>query len=315
MDAHEASRRLGRGINFSGVLDVVGTASPWCLDERHLDVAAEAGFSTVRLPTMWSAHADTAPAYTIDPGFCERVDRAVDSALGRGSNVVLNVHHYNELSAAPERHAERFLALWRQIAPRYADRSPRLYLELLNEPHGGLTAPGWNALLADALTVVRESDPQRIVVVGPARRNVVAGLAGLELPDDDRLIATLHFYLPFEFTHQGAEWLPGADAWIGTTWGEQAGVVHELARAGAWARANDRPIFLGEFGVLSTVPMAARAAWTALVRAEAERLGFSWAYWDFATDFGAFDTTRHTWRAPLRDALMSSAGRVGSGER
>ena len=25
------------------------------------------------------------------------------------------------------------------------------------------------------------------------------------------------------------------------------------------------------------------------MRSEADRLGMSWAYWDFATDFGAFD--------------------------
>jgi endoglucanase len=52
--------------------------------------------------------------------------------------------------------------------------------------------------------------------------------------------------------------------------------------------------------------MADRADWTALVRAEAERLGMSWAYWDFATDFGAFDAGRHAWREPLERALLGS---------
>lgn len=45
-------------------------------------------------------------------------------------------------------------------------------------------------------------------------------------------------------------------------------------------------------------------AWTTLVRSEAERLGMGWAYWDFATDFGAFDIGRHAWRAPLKEALL-----------
>jgi endoglucanase len=55
-----------------------------------------------------------------------------------------------------------------------------------------------------------------------------------------------------------------------------------------------------------TVVQASRATWTTLVRTEAERLGVSWAYWDFATDFGAFDLGRHAWRAPLAQALVAA---------
>jgi hypothetical protein len=34
--------------------------------------------------------------------------------------------------------------------------------------------------------------------------NTLAGLSDLELPDDNRLIVTIHYYLPLPFTHQGA---------------------------------------------------------------------------------------------------------------
>jgi endoglucanase len=30
----------------------------------------------------------------------------------------------------------------------------------------------------------------------------------------------------------------------------------------------------------------------------------SWAYWDFATDFGAYDCERGAWHEPLRQALL-----------
>ncbi|MEZ0293216.1 MAG: glycoside hydrolase family 5 protein, partial [Solirubrobacteraceae bacterium] len=110
--------------------------------------------------------------------------------------------------------------------------------------------------------------------------------------------------LPFRFTHQGAPWIAGADAWLGTAWGtdaDRARLRADLAAAAAWARG--RRLFLGEFGTRDAAPMAARAAWTALVRAEAERLGMDWAYWDFATEFGAFDVASGSWRAPLLAAL------------
>ena len=50
--------------------------------------------------------------------------------------------------------------------------------------------------------------------------------------------------------------------------------------------------------------MRSRREWTRRVRLEAELLGLSWCYWDFGTDFGAFDPQRNAWREPLKDALL-----------
>jgi endoglucanase len=154
---------------------------------------------------------------------------------------------------------------------------------------------------------VRASNPERAVIVGPARWNIVDALPTLRLPDDDRIVVTVHYYSPFRFTHQGADWLDGAEHWRGTTWGsvaERARVRADMQRAAAWACARGRPLFLGEFGTIANANLAARAEWTRLVRSEAERLGMSWAYWDFATDFGVFDVRRHVWRTVLRQALL-----------
>jgi endoglucanase len=291
-----------RGISLGGLFETTPPGA-W-LHERHFAAVAEAGLTTVRLPVKWSAHADAAPPYAIDPGFLAAVDRAVAGGRAHGLAVVVDIHHYDELSADPDGHAERFLALWRQLAPRYpAD----VRLELLNEPHDRLRGARWNALLAQALAVVRDAAPEHTVIAGPAHRNVIAGLDELEPPPDDHLIVGVHYYLPFEFTHQGAAWLPGAGAWLGREWDGEAAVIADLERVAAWGRAHGHEMSIGEFGVLDTVPMPARAAWTACVRRTAERLGLSWCYWDFATDFGAYDLGAGAWRAPLYEALSSPA--------
>jgi endoglucanase len=66
-------------------------------------------------------------------------------------------------------------------------------------------------------------------------------------------------------------------------------------------------LFIGEFGSYERAGQEARRQWTGFVRLEAERLGLSWCYWDFGTDFGAFDPRRNAWREPLRDALLGNA--------
>jgi endoglucanase len=308
MGFDEMSRRLGRGISFGNALDAVreGDAGFW-LRERYFAEVCDAGFDTVRLPVRWSAHAGESSPYAISPALFDRVDWAIGEALRRDLNIVLNVHHYDELNDAPRGQQLRFLGLWRQIAARYASWPGRLYFELLNEPRAAMTAKAWNALIPLALAVIRERDPGRAVIVGPARMNDIGALPELELPGDDRLVVAVHYYAPFEFTHQGAPWRAGAGQWLGTGWGDDAdrrAVRDDLARAASWASDHGRPLFVGEFGCYEQAGMAARRQWTRFVRLEAERLGLSWCYWDFGTDFGAFDPGRNAWREPLRDALL-----------
>jgi endoglucanase len=245
--ADDLNRRLGRGINLGNALDAVtGAPSDIWLQERHFDDVRKAGFDTVRLPVRWSTHADEAAPYAIEPAFLERVDWAVGNALRRDLNVVLDVHHYHELQDLPHEHEERLAALWHQIAGRYAGYPEGLYFELLNEPRGAMSAHVWNAMLAKVLATVRESDPHRAVMVGPVGMYSVAALPQLALPADDDLIVTIHYYEPFEFTHQGTDWVPGADEWIGTTWDEDTGgdaVLRDLTAAAQWAREQHRPLF------------------------------------------------------------------------
>jgi endoglucanase len=296
---------LGKGINFGNALDA--HAEGLRLTEAHFDAVRAAGFDTVRLPVRWSGHAAEHAPYTIDDAFLARVDWAVDRALDRGLNLVLNVHHYDELQSDPDGHTARFLGLWEQIAARYAARPDLLHLELLNEPHAVLVPQRWNALLAEALATVRDTNPDRAVIVGSARANDIGALPDLRLPDDDRLIVTVHYYAPFEFTHQGATWVPDTERWLGTSWGteaDRAAVVSDLDAAARWAAAHDRPLFLGEFGAYSKADMPSRLRWVEFVRTQAERLAMSWAHWDFATDFGVYDPDREAWRTPLLHALI-----------
>lgn len=298
--------KLARGINFGNALDA-SDETALALEERYFDLVKAAGFDTVRLPVAWSRHAEETAPYAIDEEFFARVDRAVAAALERDLNAVVNVHHYHALNEQPAQHADRFVALWSQIATRYADRSDRLHFELLNEACAALTPDRWNDLLPAALAAVRESKPDRTVLIGPAELNSVEALPKLRLPDDDHIAAAIHYYSPMPFTHQNAHWVAGSAPWLGTIWGspqDRQAVTADLTAAASWAKSHDVPLFLGEFGAYEQADMPSRTRWTAHVRAEAERLGIAWSYWEFATDFGAYDLKTASWREPLRQALL-----------
>ena len=283
---------LGRGINLGNKLEAPAEGE-WGtpVEAWMLGTIAEGGFALVRVPTRWSAHADTVAPFTIDPTFLARVTWVVDQALAAELTVVLNVHHYQEIFRDPDGQQERFLALWRQIAAHFQDYPATLLFEVLNEPNTDLTPERWNALLPLALQVIRETNPERRVVVGTAEWGGIGAMDRLELPDDDRLIFTFHYYEPFAFTHQGAEWVDGADEWLGTTWNparDGAAVQRDFDAVARWATEHDVTVLLGEFGAYSRAPLNSRSAWTAFVRREAERRGFAWTYWEFDAGFGAF---------------------------
>jgi endoglucanase len=309
-DIFAANKRLGRGINLGNALEAPKEGE-WgvTLKADYFKAIKEAGFNSVRLPVKWSAHAKADAPYTIDPTFFARVDWAIDQALANKLNIVVNVHHYAEMDTQPDQQLPRLVAIWQQIAERYKDRPDGVYFELLNEPHDKLVDGKWNATIPKLLAAVRATNPTRPVIVGPAYWNAIWALDKLELPATDRhLILTVHYYDPFQFTHQGASWAKGSEKWKGRKWtgsdAERDAVRKQFEKANAWAKKHDRPVFLGEFGAYSQADMESRARWTRCVVQEAERLGWSWAYWEFCSGFGAYDPRTDKWREPLKEALV-----------
>ncbi|HET6884209.1 MAG TPA: glycoside hydrolase family 5 protein [Pirellulales bacterium] len=301
---------FGRGMNLGNALEAPREGE-WgvTLKEEYFQRIKEAGLDSVRIPVRWSAHAAQDAPYTIDAEFFARVDWAIEQTLSRGLQAIVNVHHYDELMKQPDAHRERFLGLWRQIADRYRNRPPQLSFELLNEPIEQMTAEKWNRLLADSVALIRRSNPSRQIVVGPIGANSIKDLPSLRLPDDRQLIVTVHYYSPFQFTHQGASWAgPQAREWLGRKWtgtkAEQNAVRRDFNAAAAWGVEHRRPIFLGEFGAYSAADMESRAHWTRFIAEEADERKMGWAYWEFCSGFGAYDAARDEWIEPLKDALV-----------
>lgn len=221
---------LKRGINFGNMLEAPSEGE-WGLtvEERFFDLVVAGGFDHIRLPVSWSTHADTEAPFAVEETFFERVDWVVDQATRRGIRIIVNVHHYDEIHDDPVAQWDRAMAIWDQIATRYQDCSDLVYFELLNEPHGMFddVPQLWNDFVAASLDQIRETNPTRKVLIGPNRYNNVAGLRDLVLPDDPNIIATVHCYDPFLFSHQGTSWVQPPIP-VGTRWN------------GRWRRVSDR---------------------------------------------------------------------------
>jgi endoglucanase len=313
---------LGRGINLGNMFESPLANGDWGVmpDKtadylRFVTLAADADFKHIRLPVRWSNHASADAAAVIDPVFAARVDAVIDAALARGLYVLLDVHHYRQLDGDQLDKGEfrvaddvvelRFLNLWRQLARRYANRSPKLLFELYNEPHGKQDAT-WNALMSRALREVRQVNPERVVVVGPTHWNNANSLPDLLLPADPNLLVTVHNYEPFKFTHQGAEWVSPVLP-VGLTCchaAQRMEALRGLDLAVQWSQTNRYPVHVGEFGAYQAAPLESRLAYMRMMREGLEARRLPWTYWELASGFGLYDPLANEWRKPLRDALL-----------
>ena len=307
ISAAEQVARMGAGVNVLGYDPYWKAGGQGNYKAEHFKAIREAGFGTVRVVLFTFPHLDDDGV--LDPAWLTKLDWVVETGLAHGLTVILDVHDFDACAKDIATCAPRLEKVWTQLATRHAAQPNGLVFELLNEPHGQLDAEAWNSLFPRLLRVVRASNPSRNVIIGPTGWNGFRHLDALVLPEDDRhIIATFHYYEPFDFTHQGASWVEEQFTRIRDL---PFGTPQQVAQIGkdfdvvqAWSRKHDRPILLGEFGAYDRAPMDSRVRWTDAVARAAEERGFAFAYWQFSSDFLLWDFSRQAWVEPILRAVL-----------
>lgn len=309
VDPFEQNIKLGNGINLGNALEAPNEGDwGFSIKAEYFSAIKNAGFNSVRIPIRWSTHALDSSPFTIDTKFFERIDWVIDQALSNDLAIIINMHHYTEMMEEPLVHKERFLGIWKQIAERYKAKSNDLFFEVLNEPNNLLTANLWNEFLSEAISEIRISNPNRTLLVGTANWGGISGLKDLILPNDDNIIVSFHYYNPFRFTHQGAEWVDGSDEWLGTKWtnstSEREAILNDFNIAILWGNENNVPLNVGEFGSYYKADIDSRYLWTIFVSQLATVNNISSNYWEFGAGFGIYDINTNQWDEKLLSALI-----------
>ncbi|MEY4539115.1 MAG: hypothetical protein RLZZ306_872 [Bacteroidota bacterium] len=311
----EINKKLGKGINMGNMFEATPLENSWGnpFQNDYFERISKLGFNSVRVPIRWDLPdraAQTSP-YTVNPVFLARIKTIVDNAIANNLYVIINMHHHDEIFIEPEKVKPRFLSQWEQIATYFKDYNQSLLFEIMNEPHDKLTPELWNVFMADALKSIRKTNPTRAVVVGPGEYNGLGAIPKLKLPDDKNMILSIHYYNPFQFTHQGAEWISGnPNSWLGTKWEdlemERNQVESEFSGLKTFQKQTNIPVNIGEFGAYSKADIDSRNKWTTFLARWFELQGYSWNYWEFSAGFGIYDPATKTYRQSLVDALLKN---------
>jgi len=340
--AHQAAAALKRGMNLGNCWEAPPPYS-WGIrfTTEDIDRIAAEGFDHIRVPVGWHFHLkQTDAGLEIDPSLLNDLEPVLRRALEKKMHILLDWHHFNDLTDDPAANRERFVKGWETIARHFKSWPPELFFELLNEPHDALTTETINPIHAEAIAAIRSICPERIILVSPSKWGNIHELDKLRLPDgDDRLIVTVHCYEPFYFTHQQAFWVqlrdlkeitfpgpPQKPLELPASFRENAGVkdfitgyntlptqqnpcssavIRELLDlAREWSDHFGRPVHLGEFGSTNTIKPVSRARYTKEVRLLAEARGIPWTLWDWKASFGYWNASKN--ETVLKDALFGN---------
>lgn len=289
-----------------------------------IDAVKEKGFKTVRVPVTWRAHFGSAPSYTIDKEWLDRVEEVINYVLDNGMYAILNTHHDEWVtltSSSKSEVTDKITKIWAQIADRFKEYSDYLIFETLNEPRLYGTQYEWSGGTAEARNILNDYNlaivntirnsggnnaKRHIMIPTHAATSMDVAQDALVIPNNDkRIIVSQHTYWPYNFTMNTGD---GAT----TKWGsekDQTECVEELDRIANKFVKKGIPVIIGEWGSIERSNTDDRAFHAEFYAREVRKRGMLPVWWDNGYEksggFALISRKNQTWVFPsIADGII-----------
>lgn len=325
---------MAPGVNLWNTLDAVcgapadlGSETCWGnprTTKAMITDMKNRGFKTLRIPVTWYNHMGSAPNYTIDRAWMDRVEEVANYAFDNDMYVIINIHHddydegkyrswlsptYNRQNAS----IDQLRKVWTQIANRFKNYGDYLIFETMNEPRAVGTPQEWtggnaehrdvvnklNLAAVNAIRATGGNNASRFIMTPQVGATGHAAIYDLEIPNNDnKVIVSIHNYGPFSFTLQQ----PGTNRW--GTQQEIRNLQNDIKSYYDNFTSKGRAVVIGEWGAADKSNLADRVKYYE-VFAEASKqykvAPISWIY--------SYDRNSRTWKYPaLEDAIFKTYG-------
>jgi endoglucanase len=315
---YKRAQSLDNGINISwlertwdkGILDKNAIKAS---DFRLLK---QLGIKCIRLPVAFEH-------FKTDAANLQKVFAYLDETLKLGELYgfkVIICYHFGALDDNNyETETQNAISIWQTITARYLRKSAAmLFYDIYNEPPH-MNPDIWKTAAGEIVSAIRKLDPNRTLLVGASNFNSIYELSRMTPLADQNIIYTFHFYEPFFFTHQGAEWVGDQVATTGVpfpynaenfpqlnpkaknTWGEtnyyqyrtdgnEQSVRDKLQIVKNWSVKYNVPVLCGEYGVYNKyADLDSRCRYIKAVRQNLKIMSIPSILWDYNTNFSVFD--------------------------
>ena len=209
--------------------------------------------------------------FQVSATYLNRLEEVITWGLNQGLVIVLDFHgatlksefiytfDVDESEYTPPTSAKRaadlakFYAIWEQISNRFKDYSDDLVFEVINEPYFHISEADMNEINSEVISIVRatggNNTTRKIIITGGTKNSyeAITTIGSQIINNDDYLIATYHYYRPFQFT-KSSDYRFNDNSWGSNT--DKNTVDNEFDVVQNWANGFNPPVavFLGEFG-------------------------------------------------------------------
>lgn len=285
--------------------------------KEMITAVKDAGFNAIRVPVTWGTHMDA--ENMVDEEWMNRVQEVVDYAYSQDMFVILNIHHedwhdpyYDTVDAS----IEKLKVLWTQIGTHFAEYDERLIFEGLNEPRKRNTNLEWNGGDKEGHEVVNQLNAAFVETIrglggNNAKRHLMlptyaasstaSAISDFVLPEgDDKLIVSIHAYLPYAFALGGnldqREFTPDE--------GNASEIISLMDSLNSSFISKGIPVIIGETGARNKANEDIRAEWAEYYISKAKEIGIPCFIWDNGAfngtgeNFGLLDRLTCSWKFP-----------------
>jgi endoglucanase len=302
------------------------------VNNNDFKVLKTLGFKTIRLPVAFEFfESEGVP----DDKVFERLDKVVEDCKLYNFKLIID-YHYGKLNDTDYlTETPKIIGLWLKLTKRYRHESPdNLFFELYNEPPH-MSPQVWKDAAYNVVTAIRKFDRERTLIVGASNYNSLYELSRFVRLADNNIIYTFHFYEPFLFTHQGAEWVGDQVATTGVPFpyngenfpkinpkakntsgeknyheypidGNEQSVKDKLQIVKNWGNKYGVPIICGEYGVYNKyADLDSRCRYIKTVHANLKAMHIPGLLWDYNTTFSIFNGSPSVANLPdcMKDAI------------
>ncbi|WP_297958746.1 glycoside hydrolase family 5 protein [uncultured Ruminococcus sp.] len=305
VSAAEIAGKMGAGWNYGNTLEANFGGTPdetvWGnpkASQAMVDAVADAGFRTIRIPVSFLSKIDDSNGFRVDREWLDRIAEVVDYCYNRDLFVIINIHGdgYHTIkggwllcdSTDQNYIKEKYGAVWRQIALRFADYDEHLIFESMNEVFDGIyhtpvaeyyeNINDYNQIFVDTVRSTGGNNTHRWLMTAGWNTdiNYTCGGYGFRFPEDSgntcaegRLILSVHCYDPWDYCGEEKKtvflWgekgqeivdLESADPCCKADWGDEAHIRAQFEMLKRMYVDMGIPVVIGEFGCIDRADSA-----------------------------------------------------------
>lgn len=324
LNASQIVFEMGAGWNLGNQLEASSNGTPsetaWgnpTVTQALIQKVKAAGFKTIRIPVSYLNYIGSAPGYTINSIWLNRVKTVVDYAYNEGLYVIINMHGdgYNSVtgswllvnSSDQTTIRAKYQKAWQQIANTFVNYDEHLIFESMNEEFDGTYGTpnttyysnlnAYNQIFVDTVRQTGGNNSARWLLIPGWNTNIdyTVGNYGFVLPTDNfrsssipssekRIMISVHYYSPWDFAGEESgtitQWgASAANTSKKSTWGQEDYLDSQLKSTYDKFVTQGYPVVVGEFGSI---------------------------------DKTAFDSTNNTYRAEFAKAVSGAAKKYSS---